>query len=405
MNRKIPISACLVLILISALLTYQIVTVADQSKYNKIISEFTLHPSDDPKLDEIKNIVDEHFVHEIDEEYLSNSLAYGYVFGLDDLHATYYTSEQYLEVMSELQGNLTGIGVRVFLHYHPDSDTEEIVIFEVMEGSPAEEAGIKKGDVIYSVDEVLFSELGYTGTVNRVLGEPGTSVTLEVLRNKRVLEFTVERKIFESQLVTYKLLDTDESIGYIRIYNFATPALSQFKKAVESLKTQGAEKLIFDVRNNPGGELETITSILDYLLPEGTIITMTDKNGKKTVYTSDENEIDMPMVVLANSSTASAAELFTAALLDYNKAIFVGTTTYGKGTVQTTYPLSDGSAVKISTQYYLPPSEVSFDGIGIQPTENYEVELTEKEIANFYIMSENDDRQLSKAVEYLNKVN
>ncbi len=405
MNRKIPISACLVLILISALLTYQIVTVADQNNYNKIISEFTLHPSDDPKLDEIKSLVDEYFVHEIDKEYLSSSLAYGYVFGLDDPHATYYTSEQYLEVMSELQGNLTGIGIRVFLHYHPDSDTEEIVIFEVMEGSPAEKAGIKKGDIIYSVDKVLFSELGYTGTVNRVLGEPGTSVTLEVLRGKKVLEFTVERKIFESQLVTYKLLDADESIGYVRIYSFATSTLSQFKKAVESLKTQGAKKLIFDVRNNPGGELETITAILDYLLPEGTIITMTDKNGKKSVYTSDENEIDMPMVVLANSSTASAAELFTAALLDYNKAVFVGTTTYGKGTVQTTFQLSDGSAVKLSTQHYLPPSEISFDGVGIKPSENCEVELTEKELADFYIMSESEDRQLQKAVECLNKVN
>ena len=403
MNRKISLSASLVLVLISVLLTYQIVTVANEAGYNKIISKFTLHPTDNPKLDEIKSIVDENFVHEIDEEYLSSSLAYGYIFGLKDPHASYYTSEQYREVMSELQGNLTGIGVRVFLHYHPESDTEEIVIFEVMEGSPAEKAGLQKGDIIYSVDEVLFSELGYTGTVNKVLGEPGTTVTLEILRNKRVLEFSIERKVFESQLVTYKLLDADKSIGYIRIYSFATPTLSQFKKAVESLQAAGAQKLIFDVRNNPGGELSTITGVLDYLLPEGTIITMSDKNGEKIVYNSDDKEILMPMAVLANSSTASAAELFTAALLDYDKAFFVGTKTYGKGTVQTTFPLSDGSAIKISTQHYLPPSEISFDSKGIEPT--YEVVLTEKEVADFYILSESDDRQLQKAVECLNKVN
>ena len=282
MKRKLPFSACLVLMLITALLTYQVVTVADEAKYNKIIGEFTFSPADDPKLDEIKKIVESDYVNEIDEEYLTTSLVYGYVFGLKDPHAAYYTKEQYTEKISELNGNLTGIGIRVFLQ-ELDEETDQIVIFEVMEGSPAEGAGVKAGDIIYSVDGVLYSELGYEETVNRIIGDAGTSVTFEVMRNKRVKEFTIERKLFESQLVSYKISDANANVGYIRIYEFGTSAVAQFKRAVESLKTQGATKLVFDVRNNPGGELTTITSILDYLLPEGPIITMTDKHIVQTI--------------------------------------------------------------------------------------------------------------------------
>lgn len=400
MKRKLPFSACLVLMLITALLTYQVVTVADEAKYNKIIGEFTFSPADDPKLDEIKKIVESDYVNEIDEEYLTTSLVYGYVFGLKDPHAAYYTKEQYTEKISELNGNLTGIGIRVFLQ-ELDEETDQIVIFEVMEGSPAEGAGVKAGDIIYSVDGVLYSELGYEETVNRIIGDAGTSVTFEVMRNKRVKEFTIERKLFESQLVSYKISDTNANVGYIRIYEFGTSAVAQFKRAVESLKTQGATKLVFDVRNNPGGELTTITSILDYLLPEGPIITMTDKSGESTVYSSDKNEVALPMAVLANGSTASAAELFTASLVDYDKAIFVGNKTYGKGTVQTTYELSDKSAVKFSTQHYLPPSGISFDGIGLYPTEGYDITLSEEEQRNFYLLSEEEDPQLMAAINYL----
>lgn len=400
MKRKLPFSACLVLMLITALLTYQVVTVADEAKYNKIIGEFTFSPADDPKLDEIKKIVESDYVNEIDEEYLTTSLVYGYVFGLKDPHAAYYTKEQYTEKISELNGNLTGIGIRVFLQ-ELDEETDQIVIFEVMEGSPAEGAGVKAGDIIYSVDGVLYSELGYEETVNRIIGDAGTSVTFEVMRNKRVKEFTIERKLFESQLVSYKISDTNANVGYIRIYEFGTSAVAQFKRAVESLKTQGATKLVFDVRNNPGGELTTITSILDYLLPEGPIITMTDKSGESTVYNSDKNEVALPMAVLANGSTASAAELFTASLVDYDKAIFVGNKTYGKGTVQTTYELSDKSAVKFSTQHYLPPSGISFDGIGLYPTEGYDITLSEEEQRNFYLLSEAEDPQLMAAINYL----
>ncbi|MBE6701196.1 MAG: S41 family peptidase [Ruminococcaceae bacterium] len=401
MNRKIPFSACIVLVLIAALLTFQIVTVYDEVKYNKILDSHTVKPLDNPKLSEITALVNEYYVKDIDEEYLTSSLVYGYLFGIGDIHADYYNADAFEEYIDSLQGNQTGIGIRVALQLLEDKTTERLVIFEVMDNSPAKEAGVKEGDIVYSVDGVLYSELGYDEAIDRMLGESGTVLTFEVLRGNRVVEFKVTRKHFESQLVSYKLTDANKEIGYIRIYQFGTATVSQFKNAVEDLKKQGAKKLIFDVRNNPGGEYESIVSILDYLLPEGPIITTKDNSGNTHTDTSDKNELDMPMAILANEGTASAAELFTAALLDYEKAIFVGKTTYGKGTVQRTFPLSDGSAVKFSVQYYLPPSNESYDGVGIKPSENYDIDLDIGEMENMYLIEEERDNQLAAAIKYL----
>lgn len=399
MNRKIPFSACLVLMLIAALLTFQIVVVYDEVKYNKAMSDFTVQPLENPKLAEIAELVDGYYVKDIDKKYLEDSLVYGYVFGLGDLHANYFTAETYREYIESLQGALTGIGVRVTLETLDDGETDRIVIFEVMDNSPAKEAGVLAGDIIYSVQGTLYSELGYDKTVDMMLGEEGTMLTFEVLRGDKVVEFNITRRFFDSQLVSYKTTDANATIGYIRIYQFGTSTISQFKNAVERLKAQGCTKLIFDLRNNPGGEYVSITSILDYLLPEGEIIITKDKNGNEVVERSDKNEVDMPMVVLANESTASAGELFTAALMDYDKAVFIGTTTYGKGTVQKTFPLSDGSAVKFSTEYYLPPSRVSYDGEGIKP--DIEVQLSEEAAKRFYLIEESEDAQLMAAIDYL----
>ncbi|MBR6633153.1 MAG: S41 family peptidase [Clostridia bacterium] len=399
MNRKIPFSACLVMILIAVLLTYLMVTVSDETRYNAAMSDFTVQPLENPKLVEIEQLVDGYYVKDFDENYLSDSLAYGYVYGLGDPHAGYYTADTYREYINSIQGALTGIGIRVTLEELDNGATDRVVIFEVMENSPAKEAGVLPGDIIYSVEGTLYSKLGYDKAVNMMLGEEGTVLTFEVLRGDRVVEFKITRKYFDSQTVSYKKTYANDTIGYIRIYQFTTATISQFKKAVESLRAQGATKLIFDVRNNPGGEYVSITSILDYLLPEGEIIITTDKNGTEKVEKSDSNQVDMPMVVLANEATASAGELFTAALMDYDKAVFIGKTTYGKGTVQKTFPLSDGSAVKFSTEYYLPPSRVSYDGVGIVP--DIEVELSEEAQKRFYLIEEKEDAQLMSAIEYL----
>jgi len=323
----------------------------------------------------------------------------GCVYGLGDQHAGYYTADIYRELQLSIYGELVGIGIRVTLEQIDDAGTERVVIFEVMENTPASEAGLEPGDVIYSVDGSLYTDLGYDETVDRMLGKEGTVLNFEVLRDDEILEFSITRRHFDSQLVTYKMTDADEKIGYVRIYQFGYTTVNQFKNAVNSLIADGAEKLIFDVRNNPGGEYDTIKQILDFLLPEGKIVITRDKNGNEIIETSDASEIALPMVVLANNSSASAAELFTAALMDHNKAYFIGTTTYGKGTIQTTFPLSDGSAVKFSTQYYLPPSGESYDGVGIVP--DMEVKLSEEAEKHFYLIDESEDAQLCAAIKYL----
>lgn len=385
--------------LVAALLTFQIVITLDEVKYNKVMSGFTVKPLENPKLKEVEELVSQYYVKDIDPEFLSDAMIYGYILGLGDIHANYFTAEAYKEYIQSLQGSLTGIGIRVTLETLDDGETDRIVIFEVMNNSPAKEAGILPGDIVYSVEGTLYSELGYDGTVEKMLGEEGTILKFEVLRGNSIVEFQIERRYFESQLVSYKMTDSHSDIGYIRIYQFGTATISQFKDAVESLREQGATKLIFDLRNNPGGELISITSVLDYLLPEGEIIITQDKNGNEVVSRSDKNEIDLPMAVLADEATASAAELFTAALMYYDKAVFVGKTTYGKGTVQRTFPLSDGSAVKFSVENYLPPSRVSYDGEGITP--DIEVELPEELLGRFYLMEESEDTQLQAAIDYL----
>lgn len=399
MNRKIPFSACVVLMLIAALLTYQMVTVSNEIKYNKAMTDFTVRPLENPKLAEIGALVDEYYVKDVDEQYLSDSMVYGYVYGLGDPHAGYFTIDSYKEYIESLQGAFTGIGIRITLEILDDQETDRVVIFEVMDNSPAKAAGILPGDILYSVEGTLYNELGYDKAVELMLGEAGTTLTIEVLRGDNIKEFKIERQFFDSQLVTYKTTDANAEIGYIRIYQFGTATISQFKNAVETLRAKGVKKLIFDVRNNPGGEFVSITSVLDYLLPEGEIIITQDKHGNEVVERSDKNQVDMPMVVLANEATASAGELFTAALMDYGKAVFIGTTTYGKGTVQRTFPLSDGSAVKFSIENYLPPSRVSYDGIGIKP--DIEVQLSEESAKRMYLIDESEDEQLCAAIEYL----
>ena len=396
MNRKISLSACLVLMLLAAVFTYQIAVISTEARLSSGISGIKRNPSDNPKLSEAMYYVENYFVKDIDREYLDDATVLGYILGLQDKHSSYYTKEQFEEMTSSLQGSMTGIGIRVFTPIGVDTMT----VFEVMKDSPAEKAGIQKGDVVYSINEKLYSDLKYEGAYEELLGNEGESVTIEVLRGEERVKFDIIRTKFEMQTVSYKLCDTDSSIGYVKIYSFDAATTEQFKSAVETLLESGAKSFIFDVRDNPGGTLDSISQILDYLLPEGPIIHLVGKNNQKErTITSDKTELSVPMVVLADSSSASAAELFTSALMDHNKATFIGVKTYGKGTVQTTFGLSDGSGIRISTQYYLPPYSPSFDGLGIEP--DITVELSEESKKNFYMLGENEDEQLNAAINYL----
>ena len=395
MKRTISFGTCIILMLMVAICTYQMTAISKDAEFEGILSSIVTTPSDNPKLAEIKYYIDEYFVKDYDEDYLSDATAMGLVYGLRDPHSTYYTKEDFKKTVANREGTMTGIGIRVFYV----QDTEEMQLYEVMENSPAHNAGLQRGDVIYAIDDVSYEVLGYEGSYNAIVGEAGTDVKISVVREGEILNFVITRSEFTQQSVTYRLCDTDKTIGYVKIHSFDNATANQFKDAVKTLIESGVRSFIFDVRNNPGGLLTSVAEVLDYLLPAGPIIRMQDKNEKTEMLNSDSSEISFPMVVIANSSSASAAELFTSALMDYDKATFIGTKTYGKGTVQSTFTLSDNSAVHLSTQYYLPPFSPSFDGVGIIP--DIEVVLSEEEEKNFFMLSETEDPQLYQAITYL----
>jgi len=395
MRRRFSFGACIILMLITAIFTYQITDYTLKAQFSKQISYISKVPSSDPKLDEAKYYVENYFVKEYDEDYVDEATVLGYILGLKDPHSTYYTKEQFDELQQTTSGNATGIGIRVFKNLK----TEEMIVYEVTKDSPAEKAGIQKGDVVHSVNGKPYEELLFDGAYLELLGEEGDVVEVSFKRGDEIVDFTITRSHFEQQTVSYKLCETDSSIGYVKIHSFDVATTEQFKSAVEELLDAGVESFIFDVRSNPGGTLDSVSKILDYILPSGPIIRMVGKNGETEILKSDSSELSARMVVLANGSSASAAELFTSALMDYNKATFIGNKTYGKGTVQSTFKLSDGSGIRISTQYYLPPFSPSFDGLGIEP--DISVELSEESLANYYVLSETEDEQLAFAIDYL----
>ena len=279
----------------------------------------------------------------------------------------------------------------------------------VMPDSPALEAGVLPGDLIVRVGDDLVSELGYYVAIDDMKGGEGTAAVFTALRADEngvydELDFSIVRAHVTEQTVMYHRYanadGSESAIGIIKILQFDAKTPEQFKAAVEDLTAQGVTKLIFDVRYNPGGELDSITDILDYLLPEGPIIRTVDREGNWETEYSNAASVDLPMAVIVNGNTASAAELFTSALKDYGKAVVVGTVTYGKGTMQSVIPLDDGSAISISTKMYYPPYSDNYEGIGVQP--DVTVELAEELLdVNIYKITDAEDNQLQAAISTL----
>ena len=276
----------------------------------------------------------------------------------------------------------------------------------VMADTPAEKAGLQSGDIITAVDGISVLDLGYEYASYLISGETGTVVSFDVLRGSEKWEIDVTRGFYTPQTVFAETVKVEDSLyGYIRIIQFEGITLTQFITAMEKLLQAGAEGFIFDVRDNPGGDLGVIVEILDYLLPEGPIVHI-HASGKDdaTTYYSGKSEIDLPMIVLANENTASAAELFIAALKDYDKAEFVGEQTYGKGCGQTSHPLSDGSVVWVTTFLYSPPFSENYDGVGVQP--DYEISLSrEWKNTNLFLVPHEEDAPLSMAIDILHEIN
>lgn len=318
------------------------------------------------KISELDSVLDTYYLEadNIDPDEMMDTLYKGYISGLDERYTAYYTPEEYEQLMNDSQGVYVGIGVTVTI----DQETGNMVIVTVTEDGPGEAAGLLEGDTIISIEGESVQDMDLDTAVSKIQGEEGTEVTIGVYREStgETLEKTMTRRKMDAQTVAYSMLE--DNIGYIQITAFDEVTVEQFDNAVSDLQSQNIRGLIVDVRGNPGGNVDSVCSILDRLLPEGLLVYTIDKNGsKEEEYADNEEVLDIPMAVLVNGDSASASEIFAAALQDYDWAEIVGEQTYGKGIVQYIIPLSDGSAVKLTSAKYYTPNGECIHGIGVTP--------------------------------------
>ncbi|MBQ4055461.1 MAG: S41 family peptidase [Clostridia bacterium] len=400
MTKKIPLYAVILTVAFAVLITFQVTYIAFWQSFRQ--DELDSRPDDDfaaieEKLKLIYDIYGENYIGQLDPEELETGVMLGLVYGTGDRYGEYMDPETYAEFTSEVAGDTEGIGIMIT----KSLDTGLIEIVDVIPDSPASEADLRVGDLICRVTGEEVAEVGYYAAIDMMLGKAGTTAEFTVYRDGEYIDFSIERRHVEQVNVNYRMYE-DGITGIIRISSFDEVTAAQFKNAVADLQKQGAERLVFDLRNNSGGLLESVVEVLDYLLPEGVIIRINGNGIPEETISSDVSAVDMPMAVIVNQSTASAAELFTAALRDYEKSVTVGTTTYGKGSMQTVIPLSDGSALRLTYRTYSPPKSDNYDGVGITP--DVEVELDEALAGKtVYSITDAEDNQLQAAIAALNK--
>ena len=308
----------------------------------------------------------------------------GYVAGLGDPYSVYYDKEETEDLLASTEGKYAGIGALMA----QDQETLEITVQEVYEDTPAEDAGMKNGDVLLSVDGKDVTGMSLSDVVDLVKGEENTKLTVTVRRDGSSIDMELTRKIVENRTVKTEM--KEGGVGYLKITEFDSVTYEQFQNGLETLEKEGMTALVVDLRDNPGGNLDTVCQILDLLLPEGTIVYTEDKNGERvdTKTSDDEHQFTKPLAVLVNGRSASASEVFSGAVQDYGTGTIIGTQTYGKGIVQTLYSLSDGSCLKLTTAQYFTPDGRNIHGEGITP------DIVVEKSAD-----DQTDNQLEKAVE------
>ena len=341
------------------------------------------------KLNYLESLINEEYLEEKEEDSLREGLYAGLMSGLNDPYSTYYTAEQYKELNTSNEGSYVGIGA--VLQKDKDGGAK---IVQLYEGGSGEQAGLKKGDVLKAIDGEDVTEKETSDIASMIRERDKDSVTLTIQRDEETKEIKVEIRDVEIQTVSHEMLD-DET-GYIRISEFSEVTSNQYKKAFEDLQDKGMKKLVVDLRDNPGGLLTAVCDVLRQILPEGLIVYTEDKNGKKEEEKCDgKSELAMPLAVLVNGGSASASEIFAGAVKDYGIGTIVGTTTYGKGVVQTIQPLSDGSAVKITIAKYFTPKGNDINKKGIAP--DVEAELSE-DSTDWTELTHEEDTQLQAAL-------
>nr|WP_294582384.1 S41 family peptidase [uncultured Anaerotignum sp.] len=353
--------------------------------------------SNTAKIRQIEEMLDTYYVEDYDKELAEELMYTGLVAGVGDPYTYYLSADSLAEQVEKNSGHFVGIGVEIYA-----GDDGYIVVSSVTPGGPAEAAGILAEDKITEVDGESITGKTAADVSALVKGEEGTDVTLTIFREStgEVLEKTVTRQDIQVQTVSWRMMD--DNIGYISITNFRENTYSQFKEALDTLEAEGMEKLVLDLRNNTGGLVKSAHEIGEELLPEGIMVYTMDKEGNREDTLCDDVYNDVPMVVLVNGNSASAAEILAGAIQDTGRGQLIGTTTFGKGLVQRLFTLPDGSGLNVTIQKYYTPNGTSIHGVGITP--DYEVELPEEYAQQTNIPAE-ADTQLQKAVEVLSEKN
>ena len=353
--------------------------------YKNVVSR-----EEERKLSELDSLIESDYLGDVDEDALKEGLYKGYLEALGDPYSEYFDSEETAKFYEYMSGEFCGIGVVM----SQDQKSGLVTMVQIYKESPAAKAGLKEGDILFQVEGKDISGKKLEEIVTEIKGEKGTEVEITVLRwtEGEKVTTSVVRDTIEVQTVEYEMME--DQIGYLAVSEFDSVTYEQYQTALKDLEAQGMKGLVIDLRNNPGGNLDIVCEMLDLILPKGLLVYTEDKNGEKQEYTSDAAyEYDVPMTVLINGNSASASEIFAGAVQDYERADIVGTTSYGKGVVQSVYALKDGTCVKLTVAEYFTPKGRSINGKGIKPDVEVEYEYNEEE--------PEADNQLERAVEVL----
>lgn len=385
----------IMLIVLTATITFIITSVAMYNQFQGTSStKFIVTDGIGRVFQTFRKYVDEKYLYEPDEKRMLEYALQGYIYGLGDAYSEYIPADKMNEYMEETIGKFVGIGVYLI----NDTKTNQIVILAPIEGSPAEEVGIKPGDILTKVDGVSYTGQQLEEASAALKKEEGTKAKIEVLRNEDTIELEVERR--EVKINRIKSTVLENNIGYIKINSFDDGCYEDFIENWVSLKNKNVKSLIIDLRNNGGGIVKEAVDIADLMVDKDKtlLITTSKKDGEEVTKAKRDKEIDVPIIFLVNEESASSSEILAVAVRDNNKnATLVGQRTYGKGVIQTIFTLSDGSGLKLTTNEYFTPNNVAINKMGIYP--NVKVDLPEN--ANIYSVESETDTQLKKAIEIL----
>lgn len=391
-SKSIFVKSIILTILITAVIASMVtIIVINNNESNSLLDKIT------SKLSTIDQIVDKDYLGEIDENKIFDETMKGYVEGLDDEYSQYFTKEELEEYKTDnIEGEFVGIGVYIV----QDTEKNAIRVLAPIKGSPAEAVGILAGDYIIQIDGTPYTGNQITEATNKMKGQEGTTVKIQVLRGEETLDFEVERKNVRVNPVESNIYENN--IGYLKISSFDQGCSTEFTKKLQELKNKNIQSLIIDLRNNGGGIVDEAIAIAELFTEKGSTLLITkDKDENEDItYAESDKMIDVPIIVLTNENTASASEILAGALKDNNVAKILGTTTFGKGVIQELLTMKDGTGLKITTNEYYTPNRNKINKVGIEPDEK--IELPD-EYKNVLTVPQDQDTQLNKAIELLKK--